>query len=509
MMELELASNRIGCYDTVVHTTLSQEETQEAIVPDACPDILRIIEVCGRACLTNKQVRDGTATISGMVDTTVLYCPEGGGAVCHMDVRIPFQCQVDSDGLTSRSELRAIPHLRCADARVLNPRKILLRVDICIEVVACQPCELAVKSGINNGDAEGIQQRKEENESYIIIGVQEKPFTFEETIRMAGQGMMGEILTTRVSPKCTEAKLIGNKLIFKGEIVLQMLMQEQSGALEVAEHQLPFSQIMEVSGGGEGGDCTVDVSLMRLDIRPNHDGDRQFEVQIDLLAQAIVRAERTISYLEDAYSTLWEMEDEREMHPVSRLEVRSFQAQTVRELMETSIPPRKIVDCWVTAGEVKTSREGTQLVMASDLCVTALYLDEDDELHSEKYTTTQGVRVDCSMEGDCHCTCHCPDEIFATPSAGGIEVRMTAQFDYLVLVQENITALSAARLTQPRKKEEGKQPSVVLRLPLPGEGLWEIAKCYGTTAQEIIRANELEVEDALPEQMLLIPSAHA
>ena len=47
---------------------------------------------------------------------------------------------------------------------------------------------------------------------------------------------------------------------------------------------------------------------------------------------------------------------------------------------------------------------------------------------------------------------------------------------------------------------------VVLRLASPGEGLWELAKAYGTTTEQIVQANGLE-EGQLPlGRMLLIPS---
>ena len=70
-MELELKRDAIHCFETVADVTICQEETQEAIVPDACPDILRIVEVCGQACLTGKQAREGMATVSGMVRASV------------------------------------------------------------------------------------------------------------------------------------------------------------------------------------------------------------------------------------------------------------------------------------------------------------------------------------------------------------------------------------------------------------------------------------------------------
>ena len=40
-MELELERTEWNGYDTILDTTVCREETLEAIVPDACPDILR------------------------------------------------------------------------------------------------------------------------------------------------------------------------------------------------------------------------------------------------------------------------------------------------------------------------------------------------------------------------------------------------------------------------------------------------------------------------------------
>ena len=53
-MELELKTTQLNCYDTVLDTTLFQEETLESIVPDACPDILRIVDTEAAVCLGTK-----------------------------------------------------------------------------------------------------------------------------------------------------------------------------------------------------------------------------------------------------------------------------------------------------------------------------------------------------------------------------------------------------------------------------------------------------------------------
>ena len=89
----------------------------------------------------------------------------------------------------------------------------------------------------------------------------------------------------------------------------------------------------------------------------------------------------------------------------------------------------------------------------------------------------------------------------------GLEVRFTAEFQFQLLQPQRALAVSSAVLGEPRGKQEGQQPSVVLRLAAPGETLWDIAKAYATTQHQILQANQLE-EGSLPTgKMLLIPSS--
>lgn len=507
-MELELSRAQIACFETAAHITLCQEETQEAIVPDACPDVLRLVQVCARANLGGKQARDGAAAVHGTVEATILYQPEGGAGVCRMEMRLPFECQADAPGLTGHGTVFACPRVRRAEARLLNPRKVLLRVDLAVEIRACQPRQMTVCRGITT-EGEGIQQRLEQRETYPMVAVQEKPFTFGETLRLPFQGEGGEVYFARALPVCTESKLIGSKLIFKGETEVQLLLRDEGGALEPFRQSLPFSQIMEVPGVGEGSDCEVTVEVVQLDLLPSPEGGKQIEVQMELLAQAAVRSRQTVELLQDAYSTQWELETERQDHVLPRLEDASYRSQSIRELVETAAPVRKIVDCWAQPGEVRQSREGNQMSLHSEVCFTVLYLDEEGQLQSVQRPVTATVRVDCPQSGTCQCRCTCPGEIFATPTAGGLEIRGAVEFQYMVLCQQKLCAIAAARLTEPRKRGEGACPSMVLRLALPGERLWDIAKSYATTTQQILQANELEEEELPSDRMLLIPRARS
>ena len=505
-MELEFDRDIISSYDTVAQVTLCQEETLESIVPDACPDIERIVDVCGQATLSGKQAGSGMATVSGMVRVSVLYRPEGEGGLRRMDLGLPFTCQVEAPGLTDQGVVLAAPRLRSAEARALNPRKVLLRVDLAVDVTACQSVRRPVCQGILNGEEAGICQKQFHGESYELTAVQEKPFTFSDQIRLqTGQGEPPQLLAAQAVPVCTESKLIGSKLIFKGLVEVSMLLQEPGGGLSCARESLPFSQVMEIPAAEEDGDCRVRVELTDLKCETEAGDGRNVEVLLELLAQAQVRCRRPVTILQDVYSTGWQMEVDSGLQTLCQLGEQSTRTQTVRELLETGELVRGVAASRLSLGQLTQSREGAQLVLTAESFLTVLYLDEEEQLQCLRKTLPVSCRLDCPEGYRCTCTCTCPGEVFAAPAAGGVEVRFSLEFHCLTLTDLSVAAVEQASLGEARGSGEGSRPSVVLRLPVPGEGLWEIAKSYGTTIQQILQANELEGEELPEGKMLLIP----
>ena len=503
---MEFERDTIINYDTVAEVTLCQEETLESIVPDACPDILRIVDVCGQAILSGKQAREGMAQVTGMVRASILYQPEGGGGLRRMEVGLPFTCQAEAPGLTERGTVLASPRLRSAEARALNPRKVLLRVDLAVDITACQPVERPICSGVTGTEEEGLCQRQFQGEHYQLSAVQEKPFTFSDQVRLQGAGDSPVLLSLRVQPECTESKLVGSKLIFKGMVELYILLQEAGGTLSASHESLPFSQIIEVADAGEEGDCQVEVEVAAIQCDQLPNDSRELNVTLELLAQAKVYCRRPVTILQDLYSTGNRMEVERENQLLCSLDEQSVRPQAVRELLETGEMVRSVADARLTLGQVRQSREGKELVLTAEACITVLYLDENELVQCIRRSIPVTCRLDCPEGAKCSCFCACPGEVFAAPAAGGVEVRFTVEFHCLTTETTAIPAVTSAQLGEARSAGEGQRPSVVLRMPAPGEELWDIAKAHGTTMEQILQANELE-EDALPMgRMLLIPS---
>ena len=114
-MELEFDRDVIQGCEVLADGTVCQEETLESIVPDACPDILRIVAVCGQAALNGKQAKEGMAQASGTVRAVILYQPEAGGGLRRMEAALPFTAQLEAPASRTGEQYR--PASACGGRR--------------------------------------------------------------------------------------------------------------------------------------------------------------------------------------------------------------------------------------------------------------------------------------------------------------------------------------------------------------------------------------------------------
>jgi len=503
-MEFELERIQMNGYDALLDATLRAEETQEMIVPDACPDILRIVDTDGKALLGSKTVTDGRVEVSGTIQATVLYLPDGESGLRHLEVSLPFTCAADARELGPACKVVAAVRMVRADTRAINPRKVLVRAEAAVDVTVFTPKEEAISTQVAEG-AE-VEQLTETQEVYLTVCVQERPFSISEQMTLpASKPAAAEVLRSRVELCYGESKIIGNRLIFKGSAVVSLLYRGEDNGLYTAGAELPYSQILEVMGVAEEADCDLKLVLNGAGCRMNMDGEgRVVTVDLEATAQAVVRESRSVTVLTDAYSVSVPLEAEREICLLDRKVDRGVRGQTVREVWETPEMVRDIVDCRLALDQVTQGREGEKVILTAQVELQILTANAEGELYALRHM----VSVPCPLEipEGCRCFCSCESvgDVYASPAAGGIEVRFGLDFHICALARQQIALLSSLEPGE-APPEDVQRPSLVLRAFEEGERLWDIAKAYGTTIADIISANELEDAQAAAGKLLLIP----
>lgn len=500
-MELDFQRARLEHYEPVVDAVMSQEVTAESIVPDAFPDVSRVVCTFGDAYIITKQVFAHSAKITGSTHLHVLYIPEGENMPRSLSLELPFQCSGDFPQIGEQDIVHESVISVSAEARLLNPRKLFIKAEVklrihcfsskCIEVV----CGLAMENA-------HTQIQTSEHKCHSILAALEKSFSFSDTLRQSqAKPAIEELLTYHAAPTNVDARYIGNKLICKGILLLSGLYRS-GRELFPMQFELPFSQILEFEGSFDEGAPDTSLSLKGVECTLR---DGELDVVIDAVIHATIWSHQVVTMLSDLYSTAEPLDVERNMISLCTHAERGSSKGTVRKFCESGIPAKQILMSSVNLDPVSAKKTDHAVQYSTDAEVSLLYLSEDDALCGVSYSLPVACDIEVPQGYSCSCTCLPIGDVLAVPVTGGIEVRLEVDFDWFMAKNESKPCVALARKGTVEVSEI-QPPSVMIRMVSKGETLWDIAKSCRSTIQDICTANGLSSEYADWGTMLLIPT---
>ncbi len=502
-MELELNSKSHVFYDTGARLTAAREQTQEQVVPDARPDILRIVSVYGSVLTSDKSLRDGRAEVGGTIRASVLYLPEDGEGLEQMTLSIPFAHAFEvasepDDLLFCEGELESI------DARTVNPRKVLVRASVRVTARIVRRRETELPCEATAPERLGVRTLTEKRRLNVATAAVAKSFGITETIELNGAPAMADIISSKLMLKAGDYNIIGRRVVFKATATVDVLYRSTSGAICTYKSDLPFSQILEPEGIDEGSTIIIRMhaSDMTTAIR-QEDGGRSFELTFTAEVEASAYAEREFEAVADLYSTAMRASVDSGELELETFGGRSERRSTVRATIETGTQARDAEDAEVTFAQTAVVRGEDGVAVECGADVRVRYVGED----GAQYTARSRVPVRIELDGDGDPAVELRAENIAVSAAavGGVDVRFDAVADVETTRRESIPFVKSAKLEE-FGEDAPLRPSVVLRYPVEGESMWQVAKRYLTTEEDIREANGLAAgEIPTPDKLMLIP----
>ena len=126
-MELVFQESRLDYLSRILCETVTQEQTAELIVPDSYPDADRVVDAFATALIRSEECTAGAAGVSGSVQAGVLFVTEDGEVQC-LQTQIPFSARKEFDTKYDDCTMQCVCAVSGVDARMLNSRKVLVRV---------------------------------------------------------------------------------------------------------------------------------------------------------------------------------------------------------------------------------------------------------------------------------------------------------------------------------------------------------------------------------------------
>ena len=497
-MEVKFNKKPLKCLRPFFSQIHTQEQTQEIRLPDAYPDIGKILGCWGRVLLRSKEWRSTSMGANGGVMAWVLYVPEDGTQPRVVDAWIPIQSRWDFPESVDDGVMILRPVLTNLDGRGISARKIMLRAGVDTFAQAMKKETIAVAEPAEiPGD---IQLLRRSYPMELPMESGEKQVQLEEQVAVPGNlPPIHKVVHYDMIPSIQEQKVLGNRLVFRGQMGVHMMYMTEDGQLHQWDTEVPFSQYTELDGDYTGN-ATAWIMPIMTAMEMEMTEPQQLNIRAGIANQYTIFDRNVLDVVEDAFSP------NREVEP----KVEEIQFPGLLDSMELEMHAQSSLNtdaerifCAIPYAEYPTIRMGSDgMELHMDGQFQTLYQNTEGQMAVDLNRFNSVAPFPSAIENQTQLWLNESSQTDMMPNGEGFTLRSTYPVTVQTYSGRAIPMVTELNIGQQREADPDR-PSIVLRRA-GDEGLWVIAKGYGSTVDAIMEANQLSGE---PEngQMLLIP----
>lgn len=489
-MELQFEKSAMRYLQSRTRSVQTQEQTQEVRLPDALPDIGRVLGAWGQPLIRSKHWHTGGMSVSGGVLAWVLYAPEDGSEPRCVDGWIPFQMDWDfsddgQDGTISSQVL-----LRGVDARSVSARKLMLRADVSVLGEAYAPAELGVYAPSET--PEDVQLLTAVYPVELPREAGEKVFTLDEVLELpASAPDMEKLIRWELQPELIDEKVMSDKVVFRGAAKLHIFYRTPDGDLASWNFDLPFSQYADLSDVySEDAAVRVIPAVTSLEL----EAGENLRLKAGIVGQYVIHDRVTVQLVEDAYSPLRTVTPHMETLELPAILDR--RRETLRLHADVTAASAAEVAVFLEQPRVQRTDGGVKVQVPAGIQA----LCETDTGAPAMVSARCEENVEIPADGACRVEAVCIPT--GQPQLAGGGAAAEVLLELTTVAERGMPMVTALELGEAGEPDPGR-PSLIL-CRAGEERLWDIAKRCGSTMDAIRKANHFS-DDPAPDQILLIP----
>ncbi len=491
----------------------------DVIVPDVKPDIANILQADASAVITNREKSEDKIHITGTIFLKILYIPEGAegnaSAVKSINTKFDFTDDLPSGGQDD-AFLRVNALADQVECTLIHSRKMNFKVLVTLDCKTYAQREVEFVTGMDDAD---MELRRTPVNLYNMKLIKPVEFVVEENLDVpGGKPDIGELLKMDVKVRKDECKLMNNKAMLKGNLNLCTLYtgDMEGQGIEFMEHELPFSEVIDLEGLDEGDilDVSYEVKDVYYAAKEDMNGDpRILGVEVLLVCTVCVSETKRMEIVSDCYTPKGNTRLEMQKVQMEELLCDDTTQTTLKQLI--AIPADRpsvdgvynviahpcILDKYV---------EGGSLIVEGTAAVNILYVSSSGSAPVCSYREDIPFRQAIPIEGitadmACDVTVSMEHTSFSLSMASEVEVRCILEFNTKVIRSYPMDIITACEVEA--CEETRQMPSLIIYFAQPNDCMWDIAKRYKTTIDKIKTANKLEDDFQLcAGQKIMIPS---
>lgn len=508
-MEFNLERQTITINETVFQASVEQPIECDALLPDYCPDIVKVLKCAATTHLDTGLVNGARLTIEGLAVIHVYYSTEQN-QIRHAEYKIPFARQVELRAAPDKPVVSITPRVDYVNCRAVNQRRIDVRGAISFSVKVIDQKE---QQFISNATGAGLQLRREMVKATDIIGQSRATFPVTEELELGyGKAQIGSVIRSEQKVRVLEHKVVSGKVVVKGELMLHILYQplEQEGMLETMEYTLPLSQIIDSEQTSEDCLCDTQMTVVSCEISPKAGEDGQFRMfglEASIGASLTAHRHTEIPVAGDCYSTKFEAESGRA--PISFIRLVDIIGEIVSHKVTLDLPEgvENLLDAWSDIESMNWRQEENSLLIDLKMNVCLFARMENNECFYFEHPTELSHKISLGEEGgefQFEPTADLFSSSYSLIGKEKIEMRCEAVVRGCVYLGVRREAILDIKIDAEKTKVK-EQNKMYIYYADPGERVWDIAKNYNTAMSAIWEENNIETDELEEKRMLLIP----
>lgn len=509
-MDFNVCQENICMNETIFSGVLEQSIELDYMLPDYCPNIFKVLKSSINTKITSERISGAKLTIDGIAYIKILYICEESYKVKQLEQRQMFTKTVDLKEDCDDGIVRLKPKCDYTNCRAVNQRRLDIRGAVSITVTVMKRRQLSIVS-----DCESMQLHKRQTELCDNRMFATKDFTIKEQLEIGhGKPPISDVLNYEAVGLATDYKLLANKIVCKGELLLHTLYlsEENAGKPEVIDHSIPISQILDIERIDEDYTCNIyfEVCKYDIDLQVDDSGEcRAFLVELGIRMYCEACKNKMVQMVDDCYSTCYETNNNTTKMKLERMNAAINEASMIKNNIKLSQNDLSLIyDVMCETSNVSWKRTTEGIDVLCNLQMSILALD------SENMPVAIDQIVPCEMHLNCKVEM---DDIVFDPSLSisstayniitvdEIELRVEVRISGMIYESCYSNAITQIEIDESRQKTRNDNAALRLYFADSGESIWEIAKKYNTSVNAILEQNSIEKENLTSRGMILIP----
>ena len=483
----------------------------DIIVPDSKPDILKIITAEGFITLTSKDVMQDRAVLNGNIRINLIYlAADENNSVKNIECVQPFNYVMEIKGLKPGMKLCVYNIIDKISANIINSRKLNVNVYVCFMGEAYEDYS---SEYIENIEDSCVKCKCENATGLKLVDCIDKSFTVSDDYEIPSGKSSAEALLS-IKPDFThcDIKNANGKFVIRGNVCIASVYNSvsENDGIQYMINETPVNEIVECDSVSEDNilDGDVKVSNFNYILKENSDGEKRIiKYSCDVNINGKVYDTMSITPVVDAYGTTKDLKVQKEsclLDKYEKVDRGQFAAKDIL-YVDKNKEIQRVICTDVEAFTDKITKESSGLKLNGHILVDLLYQSIDGELcyirremqfdHFIDTLIDNYPVYDVQVNAD-----SCSYNILSSDS---IEMRVNICYK---VIARNKLGFDFVNKLEAAEKNKICHNGITVVFCDGEEVLWDIAKKYKTTVEEIMTVNGLENEnDIIKGMKLLIP----